>query len=121
MLGQSERPTEVAVTIAVAAASTQGGRDWAEGWVPADLVRGMLKRLGFDYSTQQVASWLKRMAAEDAPWVDRRRCPWDHCWEYRVTHYGANDVDNKLGGVKVHRSWALRPLSEREAQVAPPR
>jgi hypothetical protein len=75
----------------------------------------MLRRLGFDCSTRQVAAWLKRMAAEDAPWVDRRRCPWDHCWEYRATHFGANDVDNKLQGVRLAHHWPLRPLEERAA------
>lgn len=95
-------PTELAITIAAAAAS---GWNHREGWVPADIVRGKLERLGFDCTTQQVAAWLKRMAATDAPWIERRRDPWDYSWEYRVTRFGANDVDNQLEGVRLLTPW----------------
>lgn len=49
----------------------------------------------------QVAAWLKRMSCTDAPWVEVRQAlygPWN---EYRVTHYGRNDIDNRFAGVRV--------------------
>jgi hypothetical protein len=87
----SARPTELAVTLATFSASYTD-------WVSADEVRGRLVLLGFDCSTQQVAAWLTRMARTEAPWVERRRDPWN-AWSYRVTPFGCNDVNNRLPGV----------------------
>lgn len=87
-------PTELAITLAVFTHRHSG-----EGWVLADEIRGRLKLLGFDCTTQQVAAYLARMARTDAPWVERRRCRWYDQWEYRVTRYGETDIQNRLPGV----------------------
>jgi hypothetical protein len=90
------KPTELAITIAA-----MGGVGYAsnDGWLAADQIRHRLTLLGFHATTQQVAAWLARMARTDAPWVERRRSPWGD-WEYRVTMYGRNDIDNRLPGIK---------------------
>lgn len=102
------RPTELAITLA----TFPGQRAYTE-WVTADEVAHRLKLFGFDCSAQQTAAWLARMSRADAPWVERRRDRWDEWWEYRVTRYGRNDIDNRLPGV-----WWARDRSRQELRKA---
>lgn len=96
------KPTELTLTLA---ALPGYGTDCREGWVYADEVRGRLRLLGFEASAQQVASWLRRMAAVDAPWVEVRENPHFPIKEYRVTRYGACDLDNRFSGVRPVVPW----------------
>jgi hypothetical protein len=87
------KPSELAVTMA-----TLSHRYTVDGWLYASQVAANLRLLGFDVTGRQVGSYLARMARADAPWVERRRSPFDD-FEYRVTHYGRNDIDNRFPGV----------------------
>lgn len=107
------RPTELAITLAALPPDT----GYADSWTDADQVRGRLKLLGFDCTTQQVGAWLARMARSDAPWVERRRDAWDSRWEYRVTRYGRTDIDNRFSAV---RPAATRTLASRMEFGGPP-
>jgi hypothetical protein len=95
----SGRPSELALTIAALP-----GRYATDGWVYADNVRHSLRLIGFDLTTQQVAASLARMARTDAPWVERRKAEWHNVWEYRVTHFGLNDLENRLS-LAVSTPW----------------
>lgn len=96
------RPTELAITLAAL-----GGVGYAadDKWYAADQVRHRLGLLGFEVSAQQTAAWLHRMSRVDAPWIEKRRSPWND-WEYRVTRWGLNDIDNRFPGVfDANRRW----------------
>lgn len=90
------RPTELAITLAALPRRYSRPGTWSS----ADEIRGRLALLGFDCTTQQVAAYLARMARADAPWVERCQDPWTGCWEYRVTNWGRNDIDNRFPGVR---------------------
>lgn len=99
----SAKPTELTITLAALPGyGTDYGR---EGWVYADQVRGRLALLGFDASAQQVAAWLRKMAAAESPWIEVRENLHFPIREYRVTRYGANDVGNRLPGVRLVTPW----------------
>lgn len=83
------KPTELAIALA-AFADDPLRNDWR----CADEIRGRLKLLGFDVKTGQVAAWLGRMSRIDAPWIERRRV-WGY-FEYRLTHFGRNDIENRF-------------------------
>lgn len=92
------KPTELAVTLATFPHRYSN----PDAWSSADEVRGRLKALGFDCTTQQVAAYLRRMSLCDAPWIERRYVDWGGgFWEYRVTVWGRNDIDNRFPGVIV--------------------
>jgi hypothetical protein len=96
------RPTELAITIAALPAPSGGAFG---GWVYADEVRGRLRMLGFDCTGQFVAAALARMAATDAPWVERKANPLGGPWKYRVTRYGSTDIDNRMPLLRVRAPW----------------
>lgn len=96
------RPSELAITIAAMPGRYDDGR---EGWVVADTIRGRLVLLGFECSTQQIASALRRMARVDSPWIEVRPGRWSRPTEYRVTSFGQCDVHNRLPGVSLRTPW----------------
>lgn len=106
-------PSELAITLA----TFPGRRTDSEGWSSADEVRGRLVLLGFDCTTQQVAAYLARMARTECPWVERRRDRWSVYWEYRVTRFGHNDIDNRLPGLWWARETRTPGLSVLRARA----
>jgi hypothetical protein len=92
----AQKPTELAITLAVLSCDSP-----QDDWAYSSQVRQGLVLLGFNVSQQQVSAWLRPMCEVDAPWLERKRSFGD--WRYRVTRYGANDVENKLLRVRVLR------------------
>jgi len=86
------KPTELAITLAAL-----GHRDYysRDGWLYASHIAENLGVLGFEVTGRSLASTLARMCTVDAPWLERRRSPFSD-YEYRVTRYGRNDIDNRL-------------------------
>jgi hypothetical protein len=83
------------------------------GWIDADHVRHRLGRLGWNVTTQQVASWMARIARLDAPPLERQD-DWGR-WAYRVTPFGETWVHNKLPDIW----WAQQYARDRaRRQVA---
>jgi hypothetical protein len=111
----TSRPSPLAITMACLPGYTLAHQG---PWFGASDLAGELQKLGFspeDASVQYVAAKLAWMAAEDAPWVERRRAPWGG-WEYRVLHFGETDIQNRFGQVvSTRRSYEQR---ERAAAVA---
>lgn len=69
---------------------------FGDSYVVADEVRGQLKRLGFDASTQQVAAWLQRIARKDLPPVKTTtEGYWGGVWGYRLTQWGWTELWNR--------------------------
>jgi hypothetical protein len=96
------RPTELAVTLAAAAAPWDG----SNGWLTADEIRQRLTWFGHHCSPQWLSATLKRMCEADAPWLERQRGRWGgDWWEYRVTRWGANDIDNTLKNLRARLPW----------------
>lgn len=93
----ASRPSELAITLAVLPRRYSN----PSGWMTADEVRGGLKLLGFECSSQFVAAALARMARTEAPWVERREDVWGGPWQYRITRFGRNDIDNRLPKLRV--------------------
>lgn len=91
------KPSELAITLA-----TGGHRyEVSPGWVYASQIAANLRLFGFDdVNGRRLASTLTRMCTADAPWLERRRSPFDD-HEYRVTQYGRTDVHNRLARVHV--------------------
>lgn len=86
------RPSELAITL-VAWRPSAADPSYS-AWMYADDIRGRLRLLGFAATTQQVAASLARMARTECPWVERRDD--NGVWQYRVTRFGVNDIQNKL-------------------------
>lgn len=84
-------PTELAITVAAT-----GHRYAPEmGWLYASQIAANLKLLGFEVTGRALAARLSRMCSVDAPWLERRRSPFND-YEYRVTRYGQIDLENRL-------------------------
>lgn len=99
----TDRPSEVAITLAVVSAAHRSSPGGREGWVPADIVRVQLGVLGINASAQQVAAWLGAMTRADMPWVEAREAYGYR--EYRVTHHGTTDVHNRFPGWSPRTPW----------------
>lgn len=100
LLHRNERPTHLAITL-----SALGHRYSHQGWLCASQIAANLKLLGFETDGRRLAATLAHMCRVDAPWLERRRANnWndDSEYEYRVTQWGRNDIDNKLQGVTAH-------------------
>jgi hypothetical protein len=91
------KPSELAITLA----ALHHRYSTEPGWLYASQIVANLKLLGFEVNSRALAGTLGRMCRVDAPWLERRRSPFND-YEYRVTRYGRNDIDNKLGGVRVY-------------------
>ena len=98
------KPTELAIVMA--AMPERDHQTSNDGWVYADGVTHRLRRIGFTCVTQQVASWLRTMSRVQFPWVDSRPTE-AGIKQYRVTQWGASDVQNKLG-ITLETPWAGR-------------
>lgn len=94
VLPQRDKPTDQAIVLAAALT----GREWNA----ADEIRGMLKRLGFDPTTQQVAAWLTRIMRLDLPPFERQD-RWGQN-EYRVTQWGQTWLLNTFDGLRSRRA-----------------
>jgi hypothetical protein len=88
------KPTELAITLA-----TLGHRYVTDQWLYASQIAANLKLLGFTVPPRGLGSTLARMCSVDAPWLERRLSPFRD-YEYRVTQWGRNDIQNRLPGVK---------------------
>lgn len=89
------RPSDIAIVLAALT--------FAEEWRSADEIRGRLAVFGFpEFSTQQVAAWLRRMSREECP-AFRVRRNWPEGgiggYDYAVTQYGRTWVRNRLPGI----------------------
>jgi hypothetical protein len=97
MAERTTKPTALAITLAALK-----HRYANDGWLYASQIAANLALLGFNTNGRALASPLARMCTVDAPWLERRRSPF-HDYEYRVTQWGRNDIDNRLPGVKAAR------------------
>lgn len=85
------KPTELAITLAALGYRHQQ-------WLYASQIAANLRLLGFDIDGRRLGARLKRMCEVDAPWLERKRSPFND-FEYRVTPWGRNDIDNRFPGV----------------------
>lgn len=89
----SDRPTDFAITLV----SVQP--EYVNGWLYSDEVRGRLRWLGFEVSSQFVVSRLRAMLDEDAPRFERRDT-FGREKQYRVTQWGLNEIANRIPGLR---------------------
>jgi hypothetical protein len=87
------KPTELAITLAALTPRY-------DEWLYASQIVTNLGLLGFDVTSRALASTLARMCRTDAPWLERRRSPFQD-FEYRITRWGRNDVNNRFPGVRL--------------------
>jgi hypothetical protein len=85
------KPTELAITLA----ALDHRYTFEPGWLYASQIAANLALLGFDTTGKRLAPRLGSMCKADAPWLERKRSPFDD-YAYRVTRWGLNDLDNRL-------------------------
>jgi hypothetical protein len=91
------KPSELAITLA--ALSHRHAME--PGWLYASQIVANLQLFGFDVSSRALSATLARMCRVDAPWLERRRSPFND-YQYNVTRFGRNDIDNKLPRLRVY-------------------
>lgn len=104
MPSNESKPTDVIVALVAGSTAWQG----SNGWVTSGEVRHALKRLaGYACTSRWVAAKLRQMSEVDAPWFERQRGRWGgDWWEYRLTHFGRNGIDNEFkGSVRLVLPW----------------
>jgi hypothetical protein len=93
LVRQGTRPTDYAITLVSVEPR------YKNGWLYSDEVRGRLRWLGFEVSSQFVVARLTAMLNEDAPRFERR----DHFGrekQYRATQFGRNEIHNRMPGMR---------------------
>lgn len=85
------RPSELAITLA----AMHHRYEVEGGWLYASQIAGNLRLLGFETNGRRLAATLKHMCEVDAPWLERKRSPFND-YSYRVTRWGKNDIENRL-------------------------
>ena len=91
-LKRDERAAKPSDDMVVVAALLLGPR-----WVYADEVRGVLKRLGWTVTAQQVGAWLSRLAREESPMFEGHD-EYGHALVWRVTRFGKTQTRNRFPG-----------------------
>ncbi|HWX45706.1 MAG TPA: hypothetical protein VNY52_10355 [Solirubrobacteraceae bacterium] len=91
-----DRPPDIVIVLAVLSSSQE--------WFAADEIRSCLEALGHRMSTQQVASWLRRMCREgdkDYQAFEAESDPhFPGIRRYRVSRYGYTWVWNRFSGLR---------------------
>lgn len=90
------KPSHLAITMAAL-----GHRYSHQGWLCAGQISANLRLLGFEVGGSQIASTLTHMCTVEFPWLERRES-YPGEYEYRVTRFGINDIDNRMQGLTAH-------------------
>jgi hypothetical protein len=113
----SKRPPDFTLVLAMALHEGHGlAGEKQPPHLAADEVAITLNReFGFDFTAQQVGSWLRRLTKKDLPPIESSDEGGYHL--YWITQWGRNEIDNKTKGLQRLMDWMYVPPEGFELRV----